>query len=64
MKVREIVKLLQEDGWYLIRIRGSHQQFKHPKKPGKVTVPGNGNQDLHPGTLASTLRQSQLKEVP
>lgn len=38
MKVREIIKLLEEDGWYQMRIRGSHRQFHHPNKPGTVTV--------------------------
>lgn len=63
MKVREIIKLLEEDGWYLVRQRGSHRQFKHPTKPGRVTVAGNPGDDLAPGTLNSILKQAGLKEV-
>ena len=46
MKVREIVALLTRDGWRLVRIRGSHHHYRHPTKPGVVTVPGSGNDDL------------------
>jgi predicted RNA binding protein YcfA (HicA-like mRNA interferase family) len=62
MKVREVIKLLQSDGWVLITIRGSHRQFKHPTKPGKVTVAGKPSTDLPPKTLSSILRQAGLKE--
>ena len=61
MKVRDVLRLLEADGWYLARSRGSHQQYKHPRKPGLVTVPGRGNDDLAPGTLNSILKQSGLK---
>jgi len=61
MKVRDIIRLLTDDGWYLARTRGSHHQFKHPTKPGRVTVPGSGSDDLAPGTLNSILKQSGLK---
>jgi len=63
VKVREIIKLLEEDGWYLVRQKGSHRQFKHPTKPGRVTVAGNLGDDLAPGTLNSILKQAGLKEV-
>ena len=46
MKVRDVVRLLEADGWYLARTRGSHHQYKHPVKPGLVTVPGSGGDDL------------------
>jgi predicted RNA binding protein YcfA (HicA-like mRNA interferase family) len=49
MKVRDILRLLRDDGWYLARTRGSLQQFKHPSKPGRVTVAGSPNDDLAPG---------------
>ncbi len=62
MKVREVVKLVEEDGWYLVAVRGSHRQYKHPAKPGRVTVAGNMNHDLAPGTLNSILKQAGLKE--
>jgi predicted RNA binding protein YcfA (HicA-like mRNA interferase family) len=61
MKVRELVRLLEGDGWYLARTRGSHCQYKHPTKPGVVTLPGKPNDDLAPGTLNSVLKQAGLK---
>ncbi|MEE8424480.1 MAG: type II toxin-antitoxin system HicA family toxin [Elusimicrobiota bacterium] len=60
-KVREIVRLLLDDGWRHVRTRGSHRQYKHPSKPGLVTVPGNPDWDLHPKTLNSILKQAGLK---
>jgi predicted RNA binding protein YcfA (HicA-like mRNA interferase family) len=62
MTVRQVIKLLEEDGWYLVTSRGSHRQYKHPTKPGRVTVAGNMNDDLAPGTLNSILKQAGLKE--
>ena len=61
VKVREVIKLIEADGWYLDRTRGSHCQFKHTTKRGLVTVAGKPNDDLAPGTLNSILKQSQLK---
>ena len=61
MKVRDVMKLLDEDGWRLIRQRGSHRQFKHTTKPGLVTLPGKPNDDLATGTLNSVLKQAGLK---
>jgi predicted RNA binding protein YcfA (HicA-like mRNA interferase family) len=62
MKVSEILRMLQEDGWFLVATRGSHRQFKHSSKPGRVTVPGKPADDLAPGTLNSILKQSGLKK--
>jgi len=62
MKVNEILMMLKADGWYLAATRGSHRQFKHPVKSGRVTVPGKPSDDLAPGTLNSILKQAQLKE--
>jgi predicted RNA binding protein YcfA (HicA-like mRNA interferase family) len=62
MKVREVIKLIEEDGWYLARTRGSHRQFKHLTKSGLVTIAGKPSDDLAPGTLNSILKQAQLKE--
>jgi len=62
MKVRDAIKLLKDDGWYLARTRGSHRQFKHPTKPGTVTVAGKPSLDVPPGTLNSILKQAGLKE--
>ncbi len=61
MKVSEVLRLLHEDGWFLAATRGSHRQFKHPTKPGRVTVAGKPSDDLAPGTLNSILKQSGLK---
>lgn len=61
MKVRAVIKLLEEDGWYLARTKGSHRQFRHPTKPGLVTVAGKPSADLPPGTLNSILKQAGLK---
>lgn len=61
VKVREIIKLIEDDGWYLARTRGSHRQYKHPVKSGLVTIAGNSNDDLAPGTLNSILKQAGLK---
>lgn len=61
MKVREVIRLLEEDGWHLARTRGSHRQYKHPTKPGAVTVSGKPNVDVPPGTLNSILKQAGLK---
>jgi predicted RNA binding protein YcfA (HicA-like mRNA interferase family) len=61
MKVREVVKLLEADGWCLARTRGSHRQYKHPTKAGTVTVSGKPNVDVPPGTLNSILKQAGLK---
>jgi predicted RNA binding protein YcfA (HicA-like mRNA interferase family) len=61
LKVRDLLELLAHDGWYLSRTRGSHQQFKHPTKPGLVTVAGKPSDDLAPGTLNSMLKQAGLK---
>jgi predicted RNA binding protein YcfA (HicA-like mRNA interferase family) len=62
MKVREVLRMLEQDNWYLDRTRGSHRQFKHASKHGIVTVPGNPNDDLAPGTLNSILKQAGLKK--
>jgi predicted RNA binding protein YcfA (HicA-like mRNA interferase family) len=61
MKVREILEILRRDGWHLVATRGSHRQFKHPAKAGRVTVPGKPSDDLPPGLLNSILKQSGLK---
>jgi len=62
VKVRDILKVIEEDGWYLARTKGSHRQFKHPVKPGLVTIAGQSGDDLAPGTLNSILKQSGLKK--
>ena len=61
MKIRDVIKMLEDDGWSVVRQRGSHQQFKHPSKSGLVTVAGKPGDDLAPGTLNSVLKQAGLK---
>jgi predicted RNA binding protein YcfA (HicA-like mRNA interferase family) len=61
VKVREMIKLLEADGWRLERQRGSHRQYRHPSKPGTVTIAGKVGNDLRAGTLASILRQAGLR---
>lgn len=61
VKIRNVIHMIEEDGWVQVRQRGSHRQFKHPVKPGLVTVAGKPNDDLAPGTLNSVLRQAGLK---
>jgi predicted RNA binding protein YcfA (HicA-like mRNA interferase family) len=63
MKVREVIKRIEADGWYLVTTRGSHRQYKHPTKSGRVTIAGHPNDDLSPGTLNSILKQAKLKEI-
>lgn len=63
IKVRDIIKQIEADGWYLARTRGSHRQYKHPTKSGLVTVPGKPSDDLAIGTSNNILKQAQLREV-
>ena len=62
MKVGELIRLLVQDGWTLIRTKGSHRQFKNPRKPGTVTIAGKPSLDIPPGTLNSVLKQAGLKK--
>lgn len=62
MKVAEILRLLQQDGWFLVAQKGSHRQFKHASRPGRVTVPGKPSDDLAIGTLGSIYKQAGLKK--
>lgn len=62
MKVRELIGTLEKDGWYLVKTKGSHRQFKHPRKSGKVTVAGKPSVEVPPGTLNAVLKQAGLKQ--
>ncbi len=62
VKVGEVLDRLREDGWYLVATKGSHRQFKHGSKPGRVTVAGKPSDDLPPGTLNSILKQAGWKK--
>ncbi len=61
MKVRDIIKLIEADGWYQVKTVGSHRQYKHLKKYGRVTIAGHLGDDIHPKTLASILKQARVK---
>ena len=63
MKYRDLIKKLEEGGWFLERVTGSHMQFRHAAKPGTVTVPAGGKlaREVPPGTLNSVLKQAGLK---
>jgi predicted RNA binding protein YcfA (HicA-like mRNA interferase family) len=62
MKVREVIKMIETNGWFLVATRGSHRQYKHSSKSGRVTVAGMPGDELAPGTLNSILKQAGLKE--
>lgn len=62
MKVREVIKMIEADGWYMVAVKGSHRQYKHPTKSGRVTIAGHPSHDLASGTLNSILKQAQLKK--
>lgn len=62
MKVRDAIRMIEEDGWFIVATRGSHRQYKHATKPGRVTIAGKPSEDLAPGTLNSILKQAGLKE--
>ncbi|ESW84671.1 type II toxin-antitoxin system HicA family toxin [Mesorhizobium sp. M0761] len=62
LTVREVIRLLETDGWYLVATKGSHRQYKHKTKAGRVTVAGKPSEEVAPGTLNSILKQSGLKE--
>ena len=62
MKVREVIKLIEDDGWYWVATKGSHRQYKHLKKTGRVTIAGHPNDDLAPGTQNSIFKQAQVEK--
>ena len=62
MKVRDIIKMIEAEDWYLVATKGGHRQYKHPIKSGRVTIAGHPNHDLAIGTLNSILKQAKLKE--
>jgi predicted RNA binding protein YcfA (HicA-like mRNA interferase family) len=62
VKVKELIALLEADGWFQARMKGSHRQFHHPTKSGTVTVSGKPSIDIPPGTLNSALKPAGLKK--
>jgi predicted RNA binding protein YcfA (HicA-like mRNA interferase family)/predicted RNase H-like HicB family nuclease len=61
VKVRDIIKMIEAEDWYLVATKGSHRQYKHPTKSGRVTIAGHPNHDLAIGTLNSILKQAKLE---
>jgi len=62
VKLKDLIELLENDGWFLLRQRGSHRQYHHPEKSGTVTVSGKASVEVPPGTLNSVLKQAALKK--
>jgi predicted RNA binding protein YcfA (HicA-like mRNA interferase family) len=63
MKVADVIRLLEREGWQLSRTRGSHRQYRHPRRAGKVTVAGKSSDTLHPKTLSSILKQAGIHKL-
>ena len=61
MKVRDVIRMVEQDGWYHVRTRGSHRHYKHPRKTGLVTIAGHARSEVKPGTLNYILRQAGLR---
>ena len=61
MKVRDVVRMVEADGWYRVVTEGSHRQYKHPTKPGRVTISGHPEDEMPKGTLASVMRQAGVR---
>jgi len=61
MKIRDVIKIVEDDGWRFHSQSGSHRQYKHPTKRGRVTIAGHPSKDLAPGTLRSILKQAGLR---
>ena len=62
MKIRDVIRMIEQDGWRFDSQKGSHQQYVHPVKSGRVTVAGKPGDDMHPKTLVSVLRQARIKK--
>jgi predicted RNA binding protein YcfA (HicA-like mRNA interferase family) len=62
MKIRDVIEIIEKDGWLLIYHNGSHRQYKHPRKPGRVTIAGHPGDDLAQGTLGSIFKQASIKK--
>jgi predicted RNA binding protein YcfA (HicA-like mRNA interferase family) len=61
MKIRDVIRLIEADGWYLVVTKGSHRQYKHRERPGRVTIAGHPSDDLAAGTLNSVLKQAGIR---
>ncbi len=60
MKVKQLIQMIERDGWFLVRVKGSHRQYHHQQKPGTVTIAGKLSHDMATGTAKSILKQSGL----
>jgi predicted RNA binding protein YcfA (HicA-like mRNA interferase family) len=63
MKIRDVIKIIEGDGWFQVYQKGSHRQYKHPRKKGRVTIAGHPGDDLAPGTLNSVFKQAGIKKT-
>ena len=61
MKVRDVIRMVERDGWYHVKTRGSHRQYKHPVKRGKVTIAGHPSIEMAPGTFRGIMKQAQMR---
>jgi predicted RNA binding protein YcfA (HicA-like mRNA interferase family) len=61
VKLRDVLRLLRDDGWRLVAVEGSHRQFKHPAQSGRVTVAGHPSAEVPPGTLNGILKKAGLR---
>ena len=62
MKIRDVIKAIEEDGWFQVYQKGSHRQYKLPEKEGRVTIAGHPGDDLAPGTLNSVFKQAGIEK--
>ena len=63
MKIREVLSLIEADGWFVVETKGSHRQYKNSSKPGRVTIAGHMNDDLAPGTLNNILKRARIRNI-
>jgi predicted RNA binding protein YcfA (HicA-like mRNA interferase family) len=63
MKIRDVIRTIEADGWFFVRQKGSHSHYQHATKKGTVTVAGHPGDDIPPGTLKSILRQASLDKA-
>jgi len=63
MKIRDVIKIIEDDGWLLVTTKGSHRQYKHSIKTGRVTIAGHLTDDLAPGSLNSIFKQAQMQKL-
>ncbi|HWQ66580.1 MAG TPA: type II toxin-antitoxin system HicA family toxin [Methanospirillum sp.] len=62
MKIRDVIRMIEQDGRYIVATKGSHRLYKHPDKPGRITIAGHPSKDISPGTWMSIQKQAGYKE--